>query len=87
MVDEPTASPTGLGLPSEVRACLFDLDGVLTRTSTLHATAWKQVFDGFLQQQSRTVWCPTLPFDPVVDFERYVDGKQRLDGVRSFALP
>jgi beta-phosphoglucomutase family hydrolase len=83
-VDEPAAKPTRFGLSSEIRACLFDLDGVLTRTATLHAAAWKQAFDGFLQQRSRTVAEPFAPFDPIVDYERYVDGKRRLDGVRSF---
>jgi beta-phosphoglucomutase family hydrolase len=75
---------TALGLPSEIRACLFDLDGVLTRTATLHAAAWKELFDGFLGQRSRASGEPFVPFDAVADYERYVDGKRRLDGARSF---
>jgi beta-phosphoglucomutase-like phosphatase (HAD superfamily) len=36
-----------LGLPDGVRACLFDLDGVLTQTAKVHAAAWKEMFDGY----------------------------------------
>jgi beta-phosphoglucomutase family hydrolase len=61
-----------LGLPPHITACLFDLDGVITQTATLHARAWKQVFDEF-----------HIPFDEVVDYDAYVDGKPRADGVRS----
>jgi beta-phosphoglucomutase family hydrolase len=70
-----------LGLPAGIRACLFDLDGVLTRTETVHAAAWKQVFDGFLRERTgRSV----APFDLDTDYRAYVDGKRRRDGVRSF---
>ena len=66
-----------LGLPSRIAAGLFDLDGVLTRTSVLHAAAWKQVFDPVLAAQGQAA------FDAVADYTRYVDGKPREDGVRS----
>ena len=66
-----------LGLPPRIAACLFDLDGVLTRTSVLHAAAWKQVFDPVLAAKGQTA------FDAVADYTRYVDGKPREDGVRS----
>lgn len=67
-----------LGLPQEIRACLFDLDGVLTQTAKVHAAAWKQMFDEFLARQGGGV------FDEVADYDEYVDGKPRGDGVRSF---
>jgi beta-phosphoglucomutase-like phosphatase (HAD superfamily) len=67
-----------LGLPDGITACLFDLDGVLTRTAEVHAKAWKQTFDPFLQERGQE------PFDIVKDYDEYVDGKPRLDGVRDF---
>ncbi|HET9739559.1 MAG TPA: beta-phosphoglucomutase family hydrolase [Solirubrobacteraceae bacterium] len=67
-----------LGLPDGVRAALFDLDGVLTQTAKVHAQAWKQMFDEYLGEVSQP------PFALPEDYERYVDGKPRLDGVRSF---
>jgi beta-phosphoglucomutase family hydrolase len=68
-----------LGLPDGIAACLFDLDGVLTQTAKVHAAAWKQMFDEFL---GRRQLAP--PFDAVGDYDEYVDGKPRYDGVRSF---
>lgn len=73
-----------LGLPDSVRACLFDLDGVLTQTAKVHAAAWKQMFDEFLRQRSTDRAEQFVPFDPVRDYDEYVDGKPRYDGVRSF---
>lgn len=72
---------TTLGLPDPVRACLFDLDGVLTQTATVHAAAWKETFDAFLAQRDGPGF---RPFDPVADYDAYVDGMPRADGVRSF---
>jgi beta-phosphoglucomutase family hydrolase len=71
-------------LPDGVRACLFDLDGVLTQTAKVHAAAWKEMFDGFLRQRATKHGQPFRPFDPVTDYDEYVDGKPRNDGVRSF---
>ena len=70
-----------LGLPAEVRACLFDLDGVLTDTASVHKKAWKSMFDDFLSRPGREG--DTRPFDDS-DYLTYVDGKPRDDGVRSF---
>ncbi len=67
-----------LGLPDDITACLFDLDGVLTRTAEVHAHAWKETFDRFLAARDEQ------PFDLVRDYDEYVDGKPRLDGVRDF---
>ena len=72
---------TGLGLPEHIRACLFDLDGVLTRTATVHAAAWKATFDDFLRRRDGADF---RPFDSVADYDQYVDGMPRADGVRSF---
>jgi beta-phosphoglucomutase family hydrolase len=73
-----------LGLPDSIRACLFDLDGVLTRTATVHAAAWKEMFDAFLRDRAEATGEPFVPFDPAEDYGLYVDGKPRADGVRSF---
>ncbi|MEV6672326.1 beta-phosphoglucomutase family hydrolase [Streptomyces sp. NPDC051162] len=72
---------TSLGLPSGIRACLFDLDGVLTRTATVHAAAWKETFDAFLRARDGAGF---RPFDAARDYDEYVDGMPRADGVRSF---
>ncbi len=73
-----------LGLPSRVEACLFDLDGVLTQTAVLHAAAWKQAFDEFLRTHAAAHGEPFVAFDPTSDYARYVDGRPRDDGVRTF---
>lgn len=75
---------TSLGLPDQIRACLFDLDGVLTRTAEVHAKAWKQMFDAFLLDYAARTGRPQPPFDIVADYDQYVDGKPRADGVASF---
>jgi len=76
--------PRKVGLPQATRACLFDLDGVLTQTAKVHAAAWKQMFDEFLRARSRNVGEPFVPFDPAADYQTYVDGKPRDDGTRAF---
>jgi len=73
-----------LGLPNAIRACLFDLDGVLTQTAKIHAAAWKEMFDAFLRERAAQTGESFEPFDPVADYDEYVDGKPRYDGVRSF---
>ncbi|WP_432866351.1 beta-phosphoglucomutase family hydrolase [Microbispora rosea] len=75
-----------LGLPDEVRGCLFDMDGVLTRTARIHAAAWKEMFDEYLRDRAAATGTPFVPFDEAGDYERYVDGKKRLDGTRGFLL-
>jgi beta-phosphoglucomutase family hydrolase len=67
-----------------VRTCLFDLDGVLTQTAKVHAAAWKEMFDAYLQERAARVGEDFVPFDPVADYDEYVDGRPRYDGVRSF---
>jgi beta-phosphoglucomutase family hydrolase len=73
-----------LGLPAGIRAGLFDLDGVVTQTARVHAAAWKQMFDAFLRERAARSGEPFVEFDEVADYDEYVDGKPRLDGVRSF---
>lgn len=68
-----------LGLPDGIRACLFDMDGVLTRTATVHMAAWKRTFDEFLRARD-----PGAAEFTQLDYNRYVDGKPRADGVRDF---
>ncbi|WP_406723739.1 beta-phosphoglucomutase family hydrolase [Streptomyces sp. GD-15H] len=71
---------TDLGLPENILACLFDLDGVITRTATVHAAAWKEMFDAFLRERDGVGF---RPFD-AGDYDEYVDGRPRADGVRTF---
>ncbi|MFE3247530.1 HAD family hydrolase [Streptomyces sp. NPDC059209] len=72
---------TKLGLPDGIQACLFDLDGVITKTAVVHAAAWKETFDEFLRERGDGEF---RPFDAVADYNRYVDGLPRADGVRTF---
>jgi beta-phosphoglucomutase family hydrolase len=81
-------------LPDGIAACLFDLDGVITKTATLHAAAWKQMFDAFLAGRAGSLGADhpageqaagdTRPFEMPGDYTTYVDGRLRQDGVRSF---
>jgi beta-phosphoglucomutase family hydrolase len=72
-----------LGLPDGIEACLFDLDGVLTQTATIHAKAWKEMFDDYLRERAKRTGDDFAPFTGD-DYDEYVDGKPRYDGVRSF---
>jgi len=65
-------------------AFVLDLDGVITRTASIHARAWKQLFDQFLAQRAAQSATPFQPFDPETDYRRYVDGKPRIAGLQSF---
>jgi beta-phosphoglucomutase family hydrolase len=71
-------------LPPEIKACLFDLDGVLTQTAKVHAAAWKTMFDEYLRKRAQDRGEQFREFDAVGDYDEYVDGKPRYDGVRSF---
>lgn len=73
-----------LGLPAGIRVCLFDLDGVLTDTAAVHAAAWKEMFDEFLLVYAGQRGLPFQPFDARHEYDAYVDGKPRVDGVRDF---
>ncbi len=73
-----------LGLPENIEGLLFDMDGVLTQTAKIHAEAWKQTFDAFLRRRADQDGTDFVPFDKVSDYDDYVDGLPREDGVRSF---
>jgi beta-phosphoglucomutase family hydrolase len=74
----------GLGLPDGIRGCLFDLDGVLTKTAAVHDAAWKEMFDEYLHQRAQQTGEPFKAFDSGQDYDEYVDGKPREEGTRSF---
>ena len=78
--------PSGGGLITRDRydAVLFDLDGVITNTASIHAACWKQMFDEYLQERGRRTGQTFRSFDPVDDYRLHVDGKPRFDGVRDF---
>lgn len=71
---------TDLGLPDDILACLFDLDGVVTKTAVVHAAAWKEMFDAFLRERDGDAFRPFTD----ADYDEYVDGRPRADGVRTF---
>jgi HAD superfamily hydrolase (TIGR01509 family) len=73
-----------LGLPATIRACLFDLDGVLTDSATLHASAWGEVFDRFMMRLCEKTGWQFIPFDREADYRAYIDGRPRLEGVHTF---
>ncbi|MDP1846542.1 MAG: beta-phosphoglucomutase family hydrolase [Solirubrobacteraceae bacterium] len=73
-----------LRLPNGIAACLFDLDGVITRTAEVHAAAWKQTFDSFLARHCADGATAARPFDVDGDYVAHVDGRPRADGVRTF---
>ncbi|WP_230091276.1 beta-phosphoglucomutase family hydrolase [Rhodococcus sp. AQ5-07] len=73
-----------MGLPAGTTACLFDLDGVLTATATVHAAAWQEMFDDYLKSRAHRLGTPFVAFNPAADYDTYVDGKSRADGVASF---
>jgi alpha,alpha-trehalase len=70
--------------PREIGAVIFDMDGVITDTATIHAAAWKQMFDEYLRKRAERHGEQFQPFDADLDYHRYVDGKPRYDGVQSF---
>ena len=78
-----TGPTTRLGLPLAITACLFDLDGVLTKTARVHFAAWKQMFDGYLRDRAARLGEPFVPFTQT-DYNEHVDGRPRADGVRAF---
>lgn len=72
-----------LSVPPGIDACLFDLDGVLTRTAVVHNAAWKEMFDVFLRAHADRTGEPFRPFEES-DYISHVDGRMRADGVRFF---
>ena len=83
----PRATKRLLGLPSEVDALVFALDGVLTTSTELHAAAWEETFDELLVHRSagaRDHFAPWMPYNPRVDYAEHLHGRPRLEGIRSF---
>jgi beta-phosphoglucomutase-like phosphatase (HAD superfamily) len=76
--------PSLLGLGDTVRACIFDLDGVLTDSGVLHAAAWAEVFDDVLLRVTEPTGWQFVPFDRVADYTAYLDGRPRLEGIHLF---
>lgn len=83
MTDGDGAEAAGVRLDQLV-AVIFDMDGVVTDTASIHAAAWKRMFDAYLQERSQRSGEPFRPFEIDTDYRRYVDGKPRYDGVRDF---
>jgi beta-phosphoglucomutase-like phosphatase (HAD superfamily) len=88
-VPSPWLSPTTvttsmLGLPATAKACLFDLDGVLTDSGGFHARAWAEVFDELLLRLAERTGWQFIPFDRERDYRTYLDGRARLEGVHAF---
>jgi HAD superfamily hydrolase (TIGR01509 family) len=83
----PRATRRMLGLPDAVRACVFDLDGVLTASADLHAAAWRDAFDPLLAGRVELTgerFAPFMPFDTRTDYYRHLHGRPRLEGVQAF---
>jgi beta-phosphoglucomutase-like phosphatase (HAD superfamily) len=80
----PAVTSRMLGLPSDVIACVFDLDGVLTASAGLHASAWAETFDAFLLGRSERGRRHFIPFDRHGEYDDHLAGRSRLEGVRSF---
>ncbi len=69
---------------ADYQAAIFDMDGVVTRTATVHARAWKEMFDAFLQAHAERTGTPFIPFDEETEYWEHVDGLPRQEGVRRF---
>jgi beta-phosphoglucomutase-like phosphatase (HAD superfamily) len=80
----PAVTARMLGLPTGVRACVFDLDGVLTTSPEAHAASWTQVFDAFLVEHAQRHHRPFVAFDPRHDYQEFVSGRPRREGIRAF---
>ncbi|HET7379557.1 MAG TPA: HAD family hydrolase [Gaiellales bacterium] len=83
-LDLPTAARRLLGLPAEVRACVFDLDSVLTTSATIHAAAWADTFDSLLLGRAARLRQPFIPFDRDADYRTYLAERPRFEGIREF---
>lgn len=71
-------------IPPSLDAVVFDTDGVVTDTASVHAAAWKRMFDGYLEGRAARTGEPFVPFDAEEEYLRHVDGRPRYDGVRTF---
>ena len=83
-LDAPTATRRLLGLPNGVHACVFDLDSVLTTSTSVHVAAWADTFDSFLLVRAGRHRDRFVPFDRIADYDAYLAERPRLDGIRAF---
>ncbi len=65
-------------------AVIFDMDGVVTDTASVHSAAWKQMFDEYLRGRAATNGGVFRGFTHAHDYRAYVDGKPRYQGVKAF---
>jgi beta-phosphoglucomutase-like phosphatase (HAD superfamily) len=77
-------SPPMLGLPSTLRACVFELDGVLANSAAVHRAAWEETLNEFLLRRPSQAGREVVLFGPRDDYEKHIDGRPRVDGVREF---
>ncbi len=84
MSGTPRRPARGAISPDRFDGVLFDLDGVLTDTASIHTACWKRLFDAYLEERAARLGEPFVPFDADADYRHYVDGKPRLDGTRDF---
>jgi HAD superfamily hydrolase (TIGR01509 family) len=82
LVATPWEARRVLGVPSDATACVFNLDGVLIGSATLHAEAWRETFDDFFAERRNVDGSPLMPFGPHIDYPRYIHARPRLHGVR-----
>lgn len=83
----PRTTRPMVGLPAAVLACVFDLEGVLTGSASIHAAAWADAFDEFLSrrlEQTGERFAAFRPFNPATDYYQHLHGKPRLEGVHAF---
>ena len=81
---EPTRPDPAVVDLRRIDGVMFDLDGVVTETASVHAAAWKRVFDDYLRDRNRRNGEEQPPFDIETDYKRYVDGRSRYDGAQAF---
>ena len=84
LVASPREAKALLGLPSDAEACVFNVDGVLVASATIHSDAWKQMFDRFISSRVDRTGGTFTPFSRRLDYPRYIHGKSREDAVRTF---
>jgi HAD superfamily hydrolase (TIGR01509 family) len=84
LVAAPWEAKRLLGLPAEVAACVFNLDGVLMGSASMHAEAWRETFDELLSGHVDQLGGPPVPFSVRVDYPRHIHDRPRLEGVRDF---
>lgn len=83
MIGDPAPSPVAIIDRQSTDAVIFDMDGVVTQTASVHAAAWSALFAQYLATHAHRTGDSIPPFTEL-DYLRYVDGKPRSAGVRDF---